>query len=515
MKIILAQTFPLGRFHATPWKVFPYDDPHGEWPPSPWRLLRALLARSHQLERETGEVDDPARTALVRAFAQSTLSWLLPDFTWRGPGLRQYQPAEFKKMPAAAKEPGMFTYNTTKVQDNFWLTAGESQPLYWVLDGEDWSTSTLTLLDACLARMTYFGRVESITVIRRLSEDEGNVPKTSNCDLLSTRTSQSIPVLCPRSDVTLEQLQFTTDDKAVRDSTVPPGAVWQFARRPPRPAANPRPRRLSPQRKPVRVVQFALGSHVAPTLNHVALIANWFRGRVIKEYLLSLGVDRGLWDKATTEQQSELSLLTGKSPDGKLLTGHQHANFGLYLDRESRQPTRLLAWRKEPFSHAEQEAILRAAGDPFSLGFHRKDQETSKRDPWKVHCVPLDSAVQLPPGFDPAHPFLHWESMTPYVPPRHTFDRRGRPKQGEAPEAQLLTEIERLGLPKPVVSKLPDDDAGQWVKVHRNAHSKGSPTNTSKRGFRFHLTFPEPVAGPIALGHSSHFGLGLFAPVST
>lgn len=46
MRVILRQTFPFGRFHATPWKVFPFDDPHGEWPPSPWRLVRGLLARS-------------------------------------------------------------------------------------------------------------------------------------------------------------------------------------------------------------------------------------------------------------------------------------------------------------------------------------------------------------------------------------------------------------------------------------------------------------------------------------
>jgi CRISPR-associated protein Csb2 len=28
----------------------------------------------------------------------------------------------------------------------------------------------------------------------------------------------------------------------------------------------------------------------------------------------------------------------------------------------------------------------------------------------------------------------------------------------------------------------------------------------------FRLEFPRPVRGPIALGHNSHFGLGLFAP---
>src|SRR5579863_4347751 len=96
MKVILRQTFPFGRFHATPWKAFPYDDPHGEWPPSPWRLLRAIIARSYQLGREEPSLTREKREALVRAFCQSTISWHLPEFTWRGPGLRQYQPVEFR-----------------------------------------------------------------------------------------------------------------------------------------------------------------------------------------------------------------------------------------------------------------------------------------------------------------------------------------------------------------------------------------------------------------------------------
>ena len=98
MQLVLEQTFPLGRFHATPWKVFPYDDPHGEWPPSPWRLVRAVLARSYQLDREiadSSETHAKLREAMVRSFAASEISWQLPPSSWRGPGLRQYHPAEF------------------------------------------------------------------------------------------------------------------------------------------------------------------------------------------------------------------------------------------------------------------------------------------------------------------------------------------------------------------------------------------------------------------------------------
>src|SRR5690606_40929388 len=35
MALVLEQSFPLGRFHATRWNQNPFEDPYGEWPPSP------------------------------------------------------------------------------------------------------------------------------------------------------------------------------------------------------------------------------------------------------------------------------------------------------------------------------------------------------------------------------------------------------------------------------------------------------------------------------------------------
>lgn len=234
---------------------------------------------------------------------------------------------------------------------------------------------------------------------------------------------------------------------------------------------------------------------------------------------------KGDWQKAAGSQREAVALLAGKSSDKEKLSGHKHAHFGLYLDPKTGKPTRLVAWRTTPFTPAEQQAIFRAASKPFSLGYREKSvkgQTADKRDPWKVHCVPLDSAVPLPPGFDPNQAFLEWESLTPFVPPRHAFDRRGKPKTGEDPLNQLHTELTRLGLNPAAITYLDRDNRpvsdrglqdGEWVKVHEPKKRANGASNRDKRGFRFRITFPEPVSGPIALGHSSHFGLGLFVPV--
>src|SRR5438067_2526371 len=43
MPVAIAIRFPAGRFHATPWGHH-VNEGLSEWPPSAWRLLRALVA---------------------------------------------------------------------------------------------------------------------------------------------------------------------------------------------------------------------------------------------------------------------------------------------------------------------------------------------------------------------------------------------------------------------------------------------------------------------------------------
>ena len=574
MRVFIEQTFPLGRFHATPWKVFPYDDPHGEWPPSPWRLLRAVIARSYQLDRETGTPNDEGRTQLVRAFAASSIAWRLPEFTWRGPGLRQYQPAEFEwSYPKPAKlnligvnlqlrkifasdyviilpnpkgqkrnytevecfnakceslkiikisdkrllkairdhgkqkdcvkrsikryHPDFRSYKPTKVQDSFWLTSPECDPIVWVLESSEWPQSARNLLADCLDRMTYFGRAESITEIRRVDALPPNV--AINCVLEGTPSSGSVPVLAPTRDATLEQVQALTDDPSVAKSTVPPGAQWLFAQRPVRPPVK-LPRRKRKSRESVSFVQFAIGARVSPPRKSIVVLTQRFRGRVIREFL---GCGQS---QASAAQKDKARLLMGKDADGKPLQEHHpHAYFGIHFDERTGRAARLMVWRSQPFTDDEQQAILKAADRELPIAFGG----AGRKDPWAVRLVPLDSQEPHPRGFD-AQAHRRWETATPYVPPRHVFDRQGRIKPGESPEAQLQQELGRRGFD---TSRLAIAiDSHEWTQVHRPPQVRGEPSNSDKRGYRVSLTFDAPVTGPIALGHSAHFGLGLFVP---
>src|SRR5689334_10532474 len=118
MPLAIEQHYPLGRFHATRWSQNPFEDPFGEWPPSPWRFLRALAARWFQYQREA---DPPAETRdrLLTLLARSIPSYRLPTNSARGPALRQYQPTEVAWTDANKTKAAYKASKTTLVPDHY------------------------------------------------------------------------------------------------------------------------------------------------------------------------------------------------------------------------------------------------------------------------------------------------------------------------------------------------------------------------------------------------------------
>ena len=90
--IAIALRFHSGRFHATPWGRH-VNEGAPEWPPSPWRLLRALVATwKRKLDGDFAESD---MLALLTKLA-SPPSFVLPPATTGHS--RHYMPW-FKKGP--------------------------------------------------------------------------------------------------------------------------------------------------------------------------------------------------------------------------------------------------------------------------------------------------------------------------------------------------------------------------------------------------------------------------------
>ncbi len=503
MQIVLRQVFPLGRFHATPWRANPFDDPHGEWPPSPWRLVRAVVARWYQWAREVTLTPEPMHLDdLVRALCTSTYHFHLPPHAQKGSPVRQYFPVEFGWNPKAKKKPGMRSYGTSLAQDNYWcVPCSDDGAVWWFLDSEGWTDTLITALDRCVERITYFGRAETFTRIRRTAV---LVPQP-NCGLSERRTPGSVPVLVPSPNARRVDVERVTDDPDAIKRSVPPGARMMYAIRPARSPA--RERRDSPHiRTDCRLLQFAIGWNVAPEPRAVVRLTARFRGVVLRELLrIKTGDVAATWSRVETSIREAMADMLGKDAQGKPLVGHRHAEFLAWC--EDGVPTRLLVRRDDrPFDEDEQTAILRAASRELSWAAAGPDA-----DAWKVRLVPLDRAVPPPPGFDEA-PARSWESVTPYVPPRHHL-RGAKERARESLVAQIRRELTLRGFADAEQVEAEQIGDASWVGVHVPRGRAGKRAFLGdRRGYSIRLTFREPVKGPLRLGHSSSFGLGLFRP---
>lgn len=503
MRLVLRQEFPLGRFHATPWRVNPFDDPHGEWPPSPWRLVRAVTARWYQWARGAEEALDFAQLErLQAALCKSAYSFHLPHNARKGGALRQYHPTEFGWRPAEKKKAGTRSYGTSLVQDNYWCAPPES-PVWWFIEGDDWTNELCALLARCLERMTYFGRTETLTRIGVVSStDEAPAP---NCTLVDKRAAGAVPVLSPLKEATRSDIERTTDDPEGVKRSVPPGAVWLYAVRPPRHASRER-RRVPAHRPDCHLMQFAIGWNVKPELRAIVRLTSRFRGAVLRELLrLKTGDASAAWGRVGKNVREAVADMAGKDANNEPLRGHRHTAFLAWCER--RRPTRLLVWRgSRAFDADEQEAMLLAASRNVSWAAAGTDA-----DEWKVSLVPLDRDVPAPPGFD-GQASAAWESVTPYVPPRHHL-RRGKERERESLVDQIRRELQGRGLSEDVEVEL--GGAPTWVSVHvPRREANGRDFIGDRRGQAVRLRFTRPVIGPIRLGHSSSFGLGLFRPSS-
>jgi CRISPR-associated protein Csb2 len=500
MKIVLRQEFPLGRFHATPWRVNPFDDPHGEWPPSPWRLVRAVTARWYQWAREAEREPEIAQLEKLQgALCKSTYAFHLPPGARKGSPLRQYHPTDFGWRPAEMKKAGTRSYGTSLVQDNYWCVPPEA-PVWWFIEGDDWGDELQAVLAQCLERMTYFGRAETLTRIHVARVADG-LPQ-ANCTLADKRTAGAVPVLSPLNEATREDIERTTESPEAVKRAVPPGAQWLYAVRPQRPAARER-RRVAPHRPDCHLMQFAIGWNVAPEPRAIVRLTARFRGAVLRELLrLKTGQASANWTRASRAVREALADMMGKDANGQALRGHRHTEFLAWC--EDKHPTRLVVWRgSRAFDADEQEAILLAAAREVSWAAAGSDS-----DEWKVRLVPLDRAVPPPPGFGSQSSKV-WESVTPYVPPRYRL-RGGKERDGESIADQIRRELAARGVQEDVDVFV---GSAEWVSVHvprREAHKRGAVGE--RRGQMIRLGFAVPVTGPLRLGHSSSFGLGLFRP---
>ena len=482
--VAIAFRFLAGRFHATPWGQH-VNEGQPEWPPSPWRLLRALVAT---WKRALPGLPEERVSALI-AKLTCPPGFRLPRATLAHS--RHYMPTI---------EGGR--YKSTLVFDTFAaLSPGNPVVAVWpevALESDERET-----LAALLCALPYLGRAES-WVEARLDE----APPEPNCHPLEPGAAidddlERVRVLAPddRGEVDLlEALMVGTGElRGKQKQTMPPRARWvEYARSRRALEPDPQPRRSVRRPPAFTVARYALDARPLPLLTDAVVVGHLARRALMSQY-----------GKLTGRGKSRV--FSGKSEQGLPLEGHRHAHYFCTDEDDDGRIDHLTIWAEDGFPEQEQRALGALAklfareGEPevrlLLLGFATTAgaQGTVKR------------------LFGPART---WRSLTPFVPLRHPKRHRdGRPKLNEhgrevdGPEDQLLLELRRHGLPAPAsVEPLPRAVIGgrerRWLEFKQRR--PGGNGTAAGWGTAFRIEFGEPVSGPLALGYGCHFGLGLF-----
>lgn len=455
----LAIRFDLGRYHATPWGSH-VNDAAVEWPPSPWRILRALYAVSRtnvSVAPYRAAIDE----ALTRLIEAGPPSYQLPASSAHH--TRHYMP--HREHPSQS---------TDKVLDGFLALDPEGELQVWwdvLLRVEE-----LAALRSAAEALGYLGRSESVCSVRVL-EDRGQCVRDARpLAEASTAEDELVSLLCPSDDDPLSALTISVTELRRRRLLAPPGAKWvDFAIR--LPTAAPAP--TAPAERPT-LARFRVRGGSRPSMRDAVAVGHLVRAALQARY------GRGNGDAAS-------AVFSGRAGEARRTDQHLHAHYLATPDADGRRVEHVVVWAPEGFGAGEVAAL--AALTELRL----RDAEPLRL---ALTAIGRTDAMRLPALLGPARV---WRSLTPFGLTRHPKTRGGREIDG--PSDQIRRELALRGFPEPdSIEQL----HGAWLEYRRTR--PGRSRLEAPRAVGVRITFAEEVSGPLALGALSHFGLGLYVP---
>lgn len=500
--IAVAFRFTAGRFHATPWGRH-VNEGAPEWPPSPWRILRALVAVWKRIQPDIAEDDIKG---LLDKLAVPP-HFYLPSATHAH--TRHFMPW-YKNWYKKGPEDKVLIFDTFVALDR-------SAPVVAVWPDVMLDATERQILAALLDNLPFLGRAESWcqaeiqdgwesngSKIRRLDRETGELVE-AECRPLEDDDGvapgfQAVPVLAAAQPVDLETLCVETANLRERrqDPFRPPGSRWvRYALRCNAFSAEVTARRSAVVAPKATVARYGLNSTVLPLVTETVEVAELSRRSLMARY-----------GRANAGKTSPL--FSGKAPNGTPLEGHGHT-FYLPTDEDGDgRLDHLTLYARDGFGEREHAAI----GELTILNPGGGRSE--------IRLVLLGLGLSE----DFSAPILQsaraWRSAAPFMLSRHpkTY-RTGRPKirpsgvQVDGPEDQLRREFGLRSLSVPTLVERLDAYPLQrrklrWLEFRRWRSKGKGPSNGI--GFGFRISFPSEVRGPLAVGYGCHFGLGLFVP---
>ncbi|MDH5676745.1 MAG: type I-U CRISPR-associated protein Csb2 [Myxococcales bacterium] len=524
--------FLTGRYHSTGWGHHA-NEGHVEWPPSPWRILRALVATWHLKCRS--EIPETVLDSLLSALAERPPEYWLPPAT--SAHTRHYMPVDttpskifdaFYQVPSEqalcviwqelelpSEERSALAMLVARIgylgRAESWVDGalkGEARPPNCVLavDGEsEHGREAETVLAPMDARdfAAWRARALEMAFDSRLEAKRRKQIAKGKDSAISLSKAEKAKAAAQIPETLRGALEIDTEDVRKQGWNWPPGSrsLAYFRDGSVGPVGAAAATRPAEAILPT-VARFAVASQAPPRLTEAVSVADRMRSALLSHS-----------DGAV--------VFAGKQPHGSPLQGHRHAfvlpeshdRFGrithvtlfarMGFDRTARAAIESVAslWGKR--GHRLQ-LVLLGIGQPED--FAGLDEQTGQ-------CTIFAASK-------------HWVSRTPFVSTRHPrMTRSGRPRvdarelQVGSPEHDLRRLLQaphfREPLPEPTrVESVPTTDLGtptRWLAFQTRRRSGGG-TRAPVGATGFRITFPTEVRGPIVIGYGAHLGLGIFVP---
>lgn len=515
MPLTIKLLFPAGRYHATPWGRH-VNEGVPEWPPSPWRFLRALIAVWRRTCPDFGEMD--VREVLEQMLEPPLIR--LPNSTVAH--TRHYMPWE-KKGPA----------DRTLVFDTF-VSVAKEEALYFHWPNASVTPDQIQMLSRMLENLSFLGRAESWVEATVVSEERAAEP---NCVPAADNFVNPVSLLCPNPTVCFNDQYFPKIDKAklkkgklkpsdyLFDSprwhicldtetihaerwSAVPGSRWVNYTRPPeesRIAASKTVRRTTPT-----VIRFVLDGPVLPLATETLAFSESFRRAAMSRF--------NHWCRRHTKRSVKYlrkpdlyssPTLSGKELSGKLLKGHVHAHYWPVFAADDPHRIRgMTLYARCGFKNEEIEALESLRSIKLNEG-----EAILCR---VVGTGGMSDLSELKRG-----PARIWRSVTPFlgheeigVHGRIRFLRKGLKREWRrmAEEVPVFTGIELEE-----VIEIPAEELQSFQAAQAREFLRLRPKHGGRQAYRpgamFRLRFSRPVGTMFSLGYGSHFGMGLFTPV--
>lgn len=463
-------TFEVSRYHATPWGRH-VNEGVTEWPPSPYRFLRALY---DVWQRKYRDIAESSVEELLGQLGSSDPLYLLP----------RASPSHTRSYLSSNS---MDPTDKNLVFDAFMaLDRGASCMMMW--PSLELSPEHRELLARMLEGLNYLGRSESWVTAEVA---DGLTTEGYRCEPVtesSVTSGEDVPVAGVVTPANysgkrnwLSALTTSSADILRARASEPPLLRWvRYGLEEGSVDLDP-PSRMERKEPNAQAVLISLDSKLLPLVTSTIEVAEQIRVRLMGAHKKRMGGDIS----------KVSSCFSGKNADGSMRLDHGHIFIlplrdvdGLRIDRV------LLLSRNRPLTRDELDAVR---------GVRELWQADNRPE---VRCV-ISWQGELSSDVAGAN-VREAVSVTPFVTTRHM--RKGRELNAFLVD-EVIRECRHHGLP-PVeaIERLERIEGKFDIVEYRLNRKKDNPSS----GYAFKIRFKEEVRVPFSLGYACHYGLGQF-----